>query len=300
MEDGPLSAERICPNCGTVLTADAPSGLCTRCVLQQVIEESDAEGVPDEEPQSFHATGETPGRYTRQREHARGGMGRILIAHDEQLGRDIVIKELLPDCAHASQEAQLPSPFQRSSPAVTRFVREARVTGQLEHPAIVPVHELGRREDGTLYYTMKQIQGIRLSEAIRRADGFEERLELLPHFLDLCQAVSYAHSRGVIHRDIKPGNVMVGEFGETVLLDWGLAKVLGQEDLHGRFIERSVGALDPGKSTDATVTAFGQVLGTPVYMAPEQARAESEQVDERTDVYGLGALPRRTQRRGSG
>jgi WD40 repeat protein len=217
-------------------------------------------------------------------------MGRILIAHDERLDRDIVIKELLADCGDASHEAQLPSPFQRSSPAITRFIREARVTGQLEHPAIVPVHELGRREDGTLYYTMKQIQGISFSEAIRRAEDLKERLELLPHFLDLCQAVAYAHSRGVIHRDIKPGNVMVGEFGETVLLDWGLAKVLGQEDLHGRFIERSVGALDPGRSTDATVTAFGQVLGTPVYMAPEQARAESAQVDEGTDVYGLGAV----------
>ena len=154
---------------------------------------------------------ETPGRYTHISEYGRGGMGRVLLAHDEHLGRDIALKELLPHPVSGSP-GQGASPVRLAVPHVARFLQEARITGQLEHPAIVPVYELGYRRDGTLYYTMKLVRGKTLSQAIREAGSFQERMKLLSHFLDLCNAIAYAHSRGVIHRDLKPGNVMVGEF----------------------------------------------------------------------------------------
>jgi len=167
---------------------------------------------------------ETPGRYTGESEHARGGMGRVLLVHDQHLGRDVALKELLPHLASESEpESDRPSPVRLSVPLVARFLQEARITGQLEHPSIVPVYELGRRRDGSLYYTMKLVRGKTLAQAIHEAGSLRERLKLLPHFLDLCQAIAYAHSRGVIHRDLKPENVLVGEFGETVVIDWGLA-----------------------------------------------------------------------------
>ncbi|MBN2497014.1 MAG: serine/threonine protein kinase, partial [Deltaproteobacteria bacterium] len=155
-------------------------------------------------------------------ELGRGGMGRVLVAFDEHLGREVAVKELLPDMRGRSPS--LDTPEYRASDLVVRFLREARVTGQLEHPNIVPVYELGRRGDGTLYYTMKIVRGRTLADELRKCRGIQDRLKLLGHFVDVAQAVAYAHSRGVVHRDIKPENVMLGEFGETVLLDWGLAK----------------------------------------------------------------------------
>ena len=131
------------------------------------------------------------------------------------------VKELLPDQGNGST----PVAARHAKDMVARFLREAKITGQLEHPSITPVHELGRRADGTLYYTMKLVRGRTLSEAIKSAANFGERLTLLPHFVDLCNAIAYAHSRGVLHRDIKPSNVMIGDYGETVIIDWGLAKV---------------------------------------------------------------------------
>ena len=247
-------------------------------------------GILADELESIAAVEEYPGRYTVEKELALGGMGRILVAHDEHLGRDIAIKELLPEAGDSSKHRITPSPIWKSTPAVTRFLREARVTGQLQHPSIVPVYEIGYRQDGTLYYTMKLIRGRSLSKAISEADSVTERLRLLPHFLDLCQAVSYAHSRGVVHRDIKPANVMVGEFGETVLLDWGLAKVKDKEDIFERPLERTAQRLWLGKDADAEQTANGEVLGTPAYMAPEQARGEVDQIGDQTDVYSLGAV----------
>jgi serine/threonine-protein kinase len=158
-------------------------------------------------------------------------MGRVLLVHDEYLGRSIALKELLPLSAPADP-SQKPSPMRQTASVVARFLQEARITGQLEHPSIVPVYELGRRHDGTLYYTMKLVKGKTLSQALRDCRSLQERLALLPNFVDLCQAIAYAHNRGVIHRDIKPGNVMVGQFGETVVLDWGLAKVRNSEDVN--------------------------------------------------------------------
>jgi eukaryotic-like serine/threonine-protein kinase len=208
-------------------------------------------------------------------EVGRGGIGRVLLAFDEHLGREVALKELLPDQAEARPEA------------LARFLREARVTGQLEHPGIVPVYELGRRPDGTPYYTMRVVRGRTLAEVLAARRALPERLSLLTHFVDLCQAIAYAHSRGVVHRDVKPANVMLGEFGETVVLDWGLAKARGRCDERGEELGRAVRLLAEG---DAACTQAGSALGTPAYMSPEQALGQIDQVDERSDVWSLGAV----------
>ena len=232
---------------------------------------------------------EAPGRYTHVSDYARGGMGRVLLVHDEHLARDVALKELLPGLGSTTREGAA-SPVQRSMPIVARFLQEARLTGQLEHPSIVPVYELGRRKDGTLYYTMKLVRGRTLARALRDAESLRERLGLLSHFVDLCQAIAYAHSRGVIHRDLKPGNVMVGEFGETVVIDWGLAKAKGREDIHADEMTTTYHAMELGDEESAAKTAYGQALGTPAYMPPEQAAGKLDEVNERADVYSLGAV----------
>ncbi|MCA9002986.1 MAG: serine/threonine protein kinase, partial [Planctomycetes bacterium] len=223
---------------------------------------------------------ETPGRYKGESEYARGGMGRVLLVHDAHLGRDIAMKELLPNVSRSGETASLgnASPVRLSVPLINRFLQEARITGQLEHPSIVPVYELGNRRDGQLYYTMKLVRGETLHRAIHQAKRTEDRLALLPHFVDLCQAIAYAHSRGVLHRDIKPANVMVGEFGETVVLDWGLAKGRGQNDVHQEGFADAMRALNAGGDTALADTEYGQIVGTPAYMPPEQARGELDKV----------------------
>lgn len=154
----------------------------------------------------------------------------------------------------------------------------------------MPVYELGHRLDGTLYYTMKLVRGRTLSSALREAKDLAGRLKFLPHLLDICQAIAYAHSRKVIHRDIKPSNIMVGEFGETVVLDWGLAKHVDSVDIHESGLQETLRALSLGDETRLSETAYGQALGTPVYMPPEQAKGLLEQIDQRSDVYSLGAV----------
>ena len=217
-----------------------------------------------------------------------GGMGRVLVAFDHHLGRDIALKELLPDKAKGGTPKATPpgSPMAKSGRLVARFLREARVTGQLEHPSIVPVYELGKRSDDTLYYGMKLVRGRTLKKAIHECASLSDRLMLLSHVADLCHAVAYAHSRGVINRDIKPENIMVGEFGETVVLDWGLAKVMGQEDLRGTDIVRDIQLVDAA-TQGKTVAEF---LGTPNYMPPEQAWGSLDEVDERSDIWSIGAV----------
>ena len=217
-------------------------------------------------------TAEDPGRYEVQSEFGRGGIGRVLLALDQHLGREVAVKELLRGA---------------EGDASVRFLREARITGRLEHPGIVPVYELGRRGDGSLYYTMKLVRGDTLSDRIAAATGLPDRLRLLPHFLDLCQAIAYAHDQGVLHRDLKPQNVMVGKFGETVVLDWGLAKVKGVADARAGDLEAASRLM---KEAGAFDTAQGRLLGTPAYMAPEQAEGLIDQVDERSDVWSLGAI----------
>ena len=232
---------------------------------------------------------EIPGRYTVTSEHGRGGMGRILLAHDVKMGRDIALKELLPT-SDTSMILPEQSPVRYTAAVAARFLQEGRITAGLEHPSIVPVYEIGRRESGNLYYTMKLVRGRSLARTLRACANLDERLALLPHFVDLCEAIAYAHSRGVLHRDIKPSNVMIGEFGETVVLDWGLAKVKAQtedpleqqiRDTPRRFVD---------KPTPLPETKEGQAMGTPEYMPPEQAQGVPEKIDERSDVYSLGVV----------
>jgi WD40 repeat protein/tRNA A-37 threonylcarbamoyl transferase component Bud32 len=215
-------------------------------------------------------TREDTGRYEVRREFARGGQAIVYLAYDRHIGRDVALKQLLPQHVRADRPP-------------TRFLREARVTGQLEHPSIVPVYELGQRADGTHYYTQKLVRGRTLYDALCACRTLADRLKLLAHFVDVCQAIAYAHGRGVVHRDIKPENVMVGEFGETVVLDWGLAKVRSAREMGAEE------PTDPARSAPGQ-TAVGTVLGTPLYMSPEQAQGRQDEVDERSDVWSLGAL----------
>ena len=297
--DGDSEPDPVCRNCGGALSGRSWGVVCPKCALQLVLKS----GSPDLSPQGvkLHTTGrdikdallaqmETGLRYRAEREHALGGMGRILIAQDVCLGREIIMKELLGHLEE-SVDGEGHSPWTRSDskPAASRFMREARITGQLEHPSIVPVHELGIRENGNLYYTMKYVHGVSLAESLENAAGLVERLLLLPHVLNVCQAIAYAHSRGIVHRDIKPANIMVGEFGETVLLDWGLARVKGTPEEHHEGTS-PIATVDTGDDGASGKTTFGQVLGTPAYMAPEQAQGRVDDVDERSDVYALGAL----------
>ena len=153
-------------------------------------------------------TPQTDGRYAAVRELGIGGMGRVDLIEDRHLHREVARKALLVH--HPATEL--------------RFLREARITAQLEHPGIVPIYELGKKADGTLYYTMKRIRGETLREALAETDELAERLQFLGPFVDLCNAVGYAHAKGVVHRDLKPDNVMIGPFGETLVLDWGPEK----------------------------------------------------------------------------
>lgn len=232
-----------------------------------------------------------PGRYTLVKEHARGGMGRVLVVHDERLDRQVAMKELLTDTDYFPEPTH-PSPRRYTASMAARFIREAQVAGRLEHPSIVPVYELGESQDGHLYYTMKLVRGKTLHDALKERKDVVERLKLLSHFQNLCQAIAYAHSRGVIHRDIKPSNVMLGEFGETVVLDWGIAKIKAKEDVSEEKIREELEALDKDATVEMedTKTKDGMRLGTPHYMAPEQARGDIAAIDERSDVYALGSV----------
>jgi len=241
--------------------------------------------------QRYEGLPRVPGRYTLVKEHARGGMGRVLVVHDERLDRQVAMKELLTETDYVPEPTH-PSPRRYTASMAARFIREAQVAGRLEHPSIVPVYELGQSEDGRLYYTMKLVRGKTLHDTLKQRKSLEERLKLLPHFESLCQAIAYAHSRGVIHRDIKPANVMLGEFGETVLLDWGIAKIKSLEDVSEEKLRENISDLNKERPLEdlEAETKAGMRLGTPHYMAPEQARGDVASVDERSDVYALGSV----------
>ncbi|MEM6468390.1 MAG: tetratricopeptide repeat protein [Planctomycetota bacterium] len=241
-------------------------------------------------------------RYQLQGEIARGGMGAVLKGRDIDLGRNLAVKVLL--------DAHKDNPL-----AVQRFIEEAQIGGQLQHPGVAPVYELGQFEDRRPFFTMKLVKGDTLALMLAsRYSVQHNRAKLLGIFEQVCQTMAYAHSRGVIHRDLKPANIMAGAFGEVQVMDWGLAKVL---PAGGQQTASKPSAPDDGKSVIATVrspdgsgpvpvfrsssngdpqndvgsqTQMGRALGTPAYMAPEQAMGDVDRMDRRTDVFGLGAI----------
>jgi WD40 repeat protein/serine/threonine protein kinase len=247
------------------------------------IEGSAADGPavdgPAEQP-TVRYSADKRDHYVLCRQHATGGIGVIWLARDEAIGREVALKELRPECA-------------KDRRVISRFVTEARVTGQLEHPGIVPVYEMGRRStDQQPFYTMRFVKGRTLTDAIRayhhkRAAGQTttvERNELLGDFMAACKTLAYAHSRGVVHRDIKGQNILLGDFGEVIVLDWGLAKLVR----HIKGIETESVVLEPDDSPIRTMP--GQAVGTPAFMAPEQAAGRIDLIDHRSDVYSLGAI----------
>ena len=214
-------------------------------------------------------------RYELRELIARGGMGVVYAAKDEKLNRRVALKVL---------DSGTPSPE-----LAQRLLREAKILAQLEHPGIVPVHDVGMLPDGRVFYTMKFVEGARLDQHVKQLDSMPERVRL---FLRICDAVAFAHARGVLHRDLKPANVMVGPFGEVLVMDWGLAKVLKEDPESSETVFAHRGAEEKSsEDTQATtVTGHGTVLGTPGYMSPEQERGETEKIDARSDVFSLGAL----------
>ena len=220
-------------------------------------------------------------RFRRVRSHAKGGLGEVWLAEDAELHREVALKEI--------QER-----FADYEDSRTRFVREAEITGQLEHPGVVPIYGLGSYGDGRPYYAMRFIRGESMQEAIDRLheadraerDPGERALALrglLGRFVAVCNAVGYAHARGTIHRDLKPGNVMLGEFGETLVVDWGLARRMNEEE------DRTLLPIPIRLSQDAVQTLEGQSLGTPSFMPPEQALGEMGRVGPASDIFSLGA-----------
>ena len=246
--------------------------------------------------------GASIGRFQLQGEIARGGMGAILKGRDVDLGRDLAIKVMLES-------------HQGNPDVVNRFIEEAQIGGQLQHPGIVPVYELGAFPDRRPYFAMKLVKGRTLASllaerknhvgrespdpALPSTEGLPSPPADLPRFLaifeQVCQTMAYAHARGVIHRDLKPSNVMVGSFGEVQVMDWGLAKVLPSGGIADEAATHSVhetviATIRSGPAGSGSESQAGSVLGTPAYMAPEQARGEVERIDERADVFGLGAI----------
>ncbi len=212
-------------------------------------------------------------RYREEGRIARGGMSTVLRMRDRSLLRETALKRLDSDLAVRHEQ-------------ILRFLLEAQITGQLDHPNIVPIHELGRDEDGSVYFTMKMVEGQTLAELI--AEYGEQRLEpdrlaeLLQTLVKVCEALSFAHSRGVVHRDVKPSNIMVGQFGQVYIMDWGVARLLPLSDDTGGARRVAVSAL-------VELDPPGSIIGSPAYMAPEQVEGLHEAIDARTDVFALGA-----------
>ena len=212
-------------------------------------------------------------RYQIEYELGRGGMGVVYAGYDRTFDRHLVLKVLNAQDQHDRE-------------AVDRFLAEAKICGSLQHPGITPVHDLGFLDDRRPFFSMKRVEGQDLAECLRaRTSPDADQSRYLDIFIQVCQAVAYAHSQRIIHRDLKPSNVMIGKYGEVQVLDWGLAKRLGELN------EAGGGAGDAGvRQTNGSHTVRGQVMGTPAYMSPEQATGQNEIVDQRSDVFSLGAM----------
>ena len=220
-----------------------------------------ADGPAVESPSATHA----PLRGYRVTELiGRGGMGEVVLAHDEQIGRDVAVKRIHRE--HGKE-------------ALVRFLREARIQARLEHPGIVPVYEIGKDEDGQPFFSMKRLAGRNLGELLH-ADPRPTRQRLVRAFAEICRTIEYVHARGVIHRDLKPANIVIGEFGEIYVLDWGLARIADEDEP----------VTEDGEDEVPTgVTRSDAILGTPGYMAPEQMR-DPRRVTPACDVYALGSI----------
>ena len=320
-----MAEPMYCRNCNHEIPLNALMGLCPVCLLSQGMEcetlsladrggpvltarwvgenshrsvlellESEVGEVPSvllretqaglESPMVRPLSSETPtdrGRYELVGEIGHGGMGAVFKGRDPDLGRDLAVKILLEE-------------HQRSPDLVRRFVEEAQIGGQLQHPGIVPVYELGSFDDRRPYFTMKLVKGRTLAALLGdRISAAHDLPRFLGIFEQVCQTMAYAHSRGVIHRDLKPSNVMVGPFGEVQVMDWGLAKVLSKDaprkDVAARPATQTIVATVGGRANHE-ISRAGAVLGTPSYMAPEQARGETEFIDRRADVFALGSI----------
>ena len=219
--------------------------------------------------------------YTLTRVYGQGGLGRVWLARDKNLNREVALKEIRPDVKVDGAE-------------MNRFVTEAQITGQLDHPNIIPIYELGRQEEGKPpFYTMRFMRGQTLRDAVKeyhrkRKKGGDSPMDLqrlLNSFVGMCNALAFAHSKGVVHRDLKPANVMLGAFGEVVVLDWGLAKMMDQPEEETQVFP----SIRVSEGEHNSRTQMGQTMGTPAFMAPEQAEGRLDHIDSRSDIYGLGA-----------
>jgi eukaryotic-like serine/threonine-protein kinase len=301
-----------CSRCGATIRPVDPSGVCPRCGLDAATnivtgrqagptleslaasigplprillpETSDGATEPplvDPSSTEMPPFAARPVSVQLLGELARDGMGVVLKGRDPDLGRDVAVKVLL--------ESNKAKPD-----LVRRFVEEAQIGGQLQHPGVVPVYELGTFGDARPYFTMKLVKGRTLAEMLADRDGAADDLpRFLGIFEQVCQTMAYAHSRDVIHRDLKPSNVMVGSFGEVQVMDWGLAKVLSKggvvDDTAAGKVKARETVIETARAlSDADLSQAGSVMGTPAYMAPEQARGEGETVDRRADVFALG------------
>ncbi len=318
-----MADPRTCQKCGSQVPYRSPESLCPRCMLVAGMGNGSASDLPAESAETgFHATpapsvldmidatvggvprvllrdtaeGEEPSpiirpsgskdpsiRYRIDGEIARGGMGSVLKGRDPDLGRDVAIKVLRED-------------HRENGDLVRRFVEEAQIGGQLQHPGVVPIYELGTFADKRPFFSMKLVKGQTLADLLAaRPDPTDDLPRFLSIFAAVCQTMAYSHTRGVIHRDLKPSNVMVGSFGEVQVMDWGLAKVLPRG---GVVADAKAGKEKPPETLIATARSgsntdlshAGSVLGTPSYMAPEQARGETDLISERADVFALGSI----------